>query len=276
MTILTALLYGIIQGFSEFLPVSSSGHLALLPFLMELKDPGVVFDLCMHLGTGLAVIIYFRKRIAELFRDLVPALVNPRSDVPNHHFIRNFILATATSVVLIFALKDISEQARNPWVIAFNQAVFGLVLWWADTVQRRSHRAEKGSGFFSRALRWRDALIIGGAQALAIFPGVSRSGITLSAAFLRGIDRAEAGAFSFLLSIPVIFGGVVLEIPEILHGIQSGEQSLPVMVTGILVSFMVGLATIHFFMTLIARIQLVWFSGYRLVLALILVGLLLN
>ncbi|MFP5459823.1 MAG: undecaprenyl-diphosphate phosphatase [Bacteriovoracia bacterium] len=276
MSILTALLYGIIQGFSEFLPVSSSGHLALLPFLMELKDPGVVFDLCMHLGTGLAVIIYFRKRIVELIRDLVPALMAPRSETPNHHFIRNFILATVTSVAFIFALKDISEQARNPWVIAFNQAVFGLVLWWADTVQRRSHNAEKSSGFFSRALRWQDALIIGAAQSIAIFPGVSRSGITLSAAFLRGIDRAEAGAFSFLLSIPVIFGGVVLEIPEIVQGIQTGEQSLPVMVTGILVSFMVGLATIHFFMTLIARIQLVWFTGYRLVLALILVGLLLN
>lgn len=276
MTILTALLYGIIQGVSEFLPVSSSGHLALLPFLMELKDPGVVFDLCMHLGTGFAVIIYFRRRIGELFRDLFPALLRPRSDVANHHFIRNFITATATSVVLIFALKDISELARNPWVIAANQAVFGLVLWWADTVQRRSRDPERGAGFFSRAQRWQDSIIVGAAQALAIFPGVSRSGITLSAAFLRGIERTEASAFSFLLSIPVIFGGVVLELPEILEGLRSGDQHWPVLATGILVSFMVGLATIHFFMTLIARIQLVWFTGYRLALALVLVALLLR
>lgn len=276
MDLLTAFVYGLIQGVSEFLPVSSSGHLALLPFFMELKDPGVVFDLCMHIGTALAVVIYFRVQITKLLFELWPALTNYRSQMPEHHFIRNVIISTVVSVIFIFCFKPFSDFGRNPWFIAFNQAFFGILLWGADILQRKYASPERGQGFFSRGWQIKDAAFIGFAQALAIFPGVSRSGITMSAAFMRGIDRKEAGAFSFLLSIPVIFGGVIFEIPEIKHGLQAGQQSWTILFTGVVTSFVIGFLTIHYFMKLIARIHLGWFTAYRLILATILVLMLWN
>lgn len=276
MDIVTALIYGIIQGFSEFLPVSSSGHLALLPFFMELKDPGVVFDLCMHIGTALAVVIYFRVQIAKLLFELKPALTQFDSQLAEHHFIRNFVLATFISVLFIFCFRPFTEYGRNPWFIAFNQAFFGILLWVADFLQRKNASPERGLGFFSRGWQIKDAALIGFAQALAIFPGVSRSGITMSAAFMRGIDRKEAGAFSFLLSLPVIFGGVIFEIPEIKHSLEMGQQSWAILFTGVVTSFVVGFITIHYFMKLIARIHLGWFTAYRVVLAAILVTMLWN
>jgi undecaprenyl-diphosphatase len=276
MDILTAVIYGVIQGLSEFLPVSSSGHLALLPFFMELKDPGVVFDLCMHMGTALAVVIYFRVWIMRLLTQFVPAITNLKTQQAEHHFIRNFILSTFVSVLIIFCLRPLADYGRNPWFIAFNQAFFGILLWVADVQQRKNALPNRTDGFFSQGWKFFDAALIGMAQAIAIFPGVSRSGVTMSAAFIRGIDRKEAGAFSFLLSLPVIFGGVILEVPAIKDALATGEQSWAILSTGVITSFIVGFLTIHFFMKLISRIHLGWFTGYRLFLALLLVVMLLN
>lgn len=275
MDTLTAVLYGIIQGVSEFLPVSSSGHLALMPFFMTMADPGVVFDLCMHLGTALAVTVYFRERIFAMARNLMPALKTPKSRDPELVFLRHFILATAASVVLILILRPLSEHARSPWFIAFNQAFFGVLLWVADVWQtRRAKTNGVAENYFSRAESWKTVVLIGLAQALAIFPGVSRSGITLTAAYMNGVGRAQAGAFSFLLSLPIIVAGVIVEIPDIVRSLESGQQSLMPLIVGMGVSFVIGYATIHFFMKLIVRIHLGWFTGYRLALAAILVFLL--
>lgn len=276
MDMLTAFIYGVIQGLSEFLPVSSSGHLALLPFFMELKDPGVMFDLCMHMGTALAVVIYFRTWIIRLFKQLIPAITKLKTQQPEHHFIRNFILSTLVSVVFIFCLRPFADYGRNPWFIAFNQAFFGVLLWVADVQQRKNALPDRAAGFFSQGWKFFDSALIGLAQAIAIFPGVSRSGVTMSAAFIRGIDRKEAGAFSFLLSLPVIFGGVILEASEIKEALATGEQSWPILCTGVMTSFVVGFLTIHYFMKLISRIHLGWFTGYRIFLAIVLVVMLLN
>jgi len=275
MDLLTAVLYGIIQGVSEFLPVSSSGHLALMPYFMTIADPGVVFDLCMHLGTALAVTVYFRERIYAMVRNLIPALKNPTGHDPELVFLRHFILATAASVVLILILKPFSEHARSPWFIAFNQAFFGVLLWVADVGQNRRER-ENGisENYFSRPESWKTAVLIGLAQALAIFPGVSRSGVTLTAAYMSGVGRSQAGAFSFLLSLPIIIAGVIVEIPDLMRSLESGQQSLMPLIVGMSVSFVIGYATIHFFMKLIVRIHLGWFTGYRLALAVLLVFLL--
>lgn len=266
MNFLTAVLYGVIQGLSEFLPVSSSGHLAILPYLMEFKDPGVLFDLGLHLGTAAAVILYFRSRILELIKVSGPRLLQLELQDEHRVFVRNFLLATAVSAVCIFALKPFSHFGRAPWAVMLNQALFGLLLWRADVVQRRMS-ASATENFFSSKHRWTEALIIGGAQALAIFPGVSRSGITLTAAFMLGLERKQASEFSFLLSLPVIIGGVLFELPEITATIKQGEFDLNILLVGIAVSFVVGLLTIHFFLKLISRIKLVWFSAYRLMLA---------
>ncbi len=277
MDFFIVILYGVIQGLSEFLPVSSSGHLALLPFLMSFKDPGVLFDLCMHLGTALAVTLYFRERILSLLKEL-PGLLRFKLENPNENliFLRNFVFTTGCSVVAILLLKPLADQARSPWVIVFTQSIFGVLLWVADVRQRTLEKKEKRLNFFATAPRYIDSAFIGIAQALAIFPGVSRSGITLTAAFVRGIDRKDAGAFSFLLSLPIIFAGVLVEIPEIISSVQSGTHNLAHLVLGVAVSFFVGLATIHFFMKLIARIHLGWFTSYRLILALVLVFLLMR
>lgn len=266
MNYLTAILYGAIQGFSEFLPISSSGHLAVLPFLMDFKDPGVLFDLGLHLGTAAAVVWYFRRRILELLGVAGPGLLQLERCDERRVFVRNFIVATAVSAICIFILKPISHFGRSPWLVMVNQAFFGLLLWRADVVQRQKSTAA-AENFFSERHRWREAILIGAAQGLAIFPGVSRSGITLTAAFLLGINRRQSSEFSFLLSLPVIVGGVLLELPELRGSLASGQFDLSTLAIGIVVSFVVGLITIHFFLKLISTIKLMWFSFYRLLLA---------
>jgi undecaprenyl-diphosphatase len=259
-----ALLYGVIQGLSEFLPVSSSGHLALLPYLMAFKDPGVAFDLCMHVGTAGAVLLYFRAEVGGILSGMLP-----RADPRQRAFFLNFAAATVVSVLCILLLRPFAGAARSPWLIAFNQAFFGLVLLWADRVQRR--RDPRPDGFFHEGPRWRDAAIIGAAQALAIFPGVSRSGITLSAGFFLGLGRVSASAFSFLLSLPIIAAGVLVEIPALSREVHSGGLRGDVLLVGVVSAFVVGLATIHIFLRLIRGIGLGWFSAYRIGLALVLV-----
>ena len=269
MSFYEALIYGIIQGLSEFLPISSSGHLALLPHLMEIDDPGVVFDLMMHLGTAFAVLVFFRKDIFRYAKTFTPALANFKQGTKEQWFVRNFILATFSSVLAIVLLLPISKLARDPSVIIFNLVFFGLILWVADHLNRK--RADHLEAPFEMKMCWNLAIIIGLAQALAIFPGVSRSGITLSAALLLGFRRHEAGSFSFLLSLPIILAGILKEVPDLM---QAGGDRLSILLTGVVTSFIVGWLTIHFFMKLIGKIHLVWFTLYRWITAMILVWVL--
>jgi undecaprenyl-diphosphatase len=262
LTWFEAIIYGVIQGLSEFLPVSSSGHLALLPYVMNIKDPGVVFDLMMHFGTALAVIIYFRKDIFEYARTLSPSLVNLKVGGESRWFTRNFIFSTFISVFFIVLLLAPSKMARNPWVIVFNLSFFGLLLWVADIKNRRNAHLE--SPMESR-MQWKIAGLIGFAQAFAIFPGVSRSGITLTMALFLGMKRKEAGQFSFLLSLPIILAGILKEVPDLIK--EGNSDSFGVLLIGVITSFLVGWMTVYFFMKLIARIDLKYFAIYRWVIA---------
>ena len=273
--IFIAVIYGLVQGLSEFLPISSSAHLALMPFFLELRDPGVAFDLCLHIGTALAVLIYFRQSVLAIGRQAVPSLVRWSDESAGLCRARHFVLATLASVLLILALRPFTAPFRGPWMIAGQQLVFGLLLWAADLWQRRPGKALHGFGHFSTAGALPDAVIIGLAQALAIFPGVSRSGITLTAALFRGIERREAAAFSFLLSLPIIIAGALVELPALLRS-GLGEDGLFILGLGVAVSFVSGILTIHFFMRLIGRINLGWFTLYRVGLAGLLVFLLLR
>jgi undecaprenyl-diphosphatase len=154
-------------------------------------------------------------------------------------------------------------MARNPWIIISNLSIFGSLLWFADW------KNSKNNSLLHRpminGLQWKIAGLIGLSQALAIFPGVSRSGITLTMALILGINRKEAGSYSFLLSLPIIFAGIFKEVPDILK--NPDHSSLLVLLTGIVTSFIVGWATIHFFMKLIGKIQLKYFTIYRWILA---------
>jgi undecaprenyl-diphosphatase len=254
-----AAVYGLIQGLSEFLPISSSGHLALLPYVMKIDDPGVVFDLMMHFGTGLAVMSYFWRDIFRYIQTFTPTLVDFTQGGEDRWFVRNFIYATFVSVLAIVMLMPAAKLARDPKFIMVNLCVFGAILWLCDVLNK--NKAQHLEDPMCRRMQWKLAGLIGLCQALAIFPGVSRSGITLSIALFLGMRRKEAGAFSFLLSLPIIMAGILKEVPDLLK--EQNTDSVVALGTGVLTSFVVGYLTIHFFMKLIARIQLGYFAVYR-------------
>jgi undecaprenyl-diphosphatase len=270
MNIFEAAVYGAIQGLSEFLPISSSGHLALLPHVMKIEDPGVVFDLMMHLGTALAVFTYFRRDIFRYGKTFTPALANFKIEGEDRWFVRNFIFSTFVSVIFIVLLIPVAERARDPFVIILNLSFFGALLWFADWKNNKNQKLLNSP--MTSGLQWKVAGLIGLAQALAIFPGVSRSGITLTAALLVGMRRRDAGNYSFLLSLPIILAGILKEIPDLMK--NSNSSSFMTLVTGVVVSFLIGWLTIHFFMKLISRIQLKYFTFYRWLIALVMLVLL--
>jgi undecaprenyl-diphosphatase len=251
MNFFEAIIYGLIQGLSEFLPVSSSGHLALLPYVMKIEDPGVVFDLMMHLGTALAVITYFFKDILRYAKTFTPSLVDFKEGGEDRWFVRNFIFSTFISVLFIFLLLPISKLARDPWI--------------ADWKNGKNQKLLDSPMLIS--FQFKLAGLIGMAQAFAIFPGVSRSGITLTMALILGMRRKEAGAYSFLLSLPIIFAGILKEVPDLMK--TQDNSSLLVLLTGVITSFVVGYITVHFFMTLIGKLHLKYFTFYRWFLAIL-------
>lgn len=259
-----ALLYGFIQGLTEFLPISSSGHLALIPFFFELKDPGVLFDLMMHLGTALAVIIYFRKTVYKMICDTFKLIF--RKDMTSTIFTQNFIFATFCSFLLILVIKNLAfEYGRNPKFIAFNFIFFGALMYFSDRKKDMNVDLVEQRNFLYSA-------IIGLAQSIAVFPGVSRSGATLTASRFLGMSRLAASEFSFLLSLPVIIGSIVFKLPDIIQG-GVIEVDLSVMFWGVFFSFIFGIITIHFFLKFITKVGLAYFSFYRVIIGILLVYL---
>lgn len=259
-----SIVYGFIQGVTEFLPISSSGHLALIPYFFKLEDPGVLFDLLMHLGTAFAVILYFRKEVYSLILELKKLIID--RDVENTSFIQNFIISTFGSFLLILLIKDFAfDYGRSAKIIGFNFILFGILMFIADKKKNLGVDLTK-----KRNLKM--SLLIGLSQSLAVFPGVSRSGATLSSSRFLGMGRVEASRFSFLLSLPVILGSIVFKVPEILGG-SIPHVEVSVMVSGIIFSFLFGIITIHVFLKLIAKIGLVYFSIYRVLIGVLLIFL---
>lgn len=259
-----AFIYGLIQGISEFLPISSSAHLALLPYFFELKDPGVIFDLLMHLGTAMAVLLYFRKEVLVLITEFMALLL--KRNTKDTVFVQNFLIATLFSFLLILALKKLAlTYGRSSLFIGINFIIFGVLMYLSDRLK------SKGPNLIENKGHWQ-AVLIGLAQSLAIFPGVSRSGVTLTAARALGMNRYDAGKFSFLLSIPIILGSIVFKLPDIISGEATYVAPMTIFV-GIFSSFIFGLLTIHFFLKLIDKLGLAYFSCYRFVLGAILIYL---
>lgn len=256
MSVLESLLYGVIQGLTEFLPISSSGHLALLPHFISIKDPGVLFDLFMHLGTGFAIMFYFKKDVVSLVKGGIKTIFTKEKDP----WFLNFTIATVISVVGILALKQIPATIfRTPLSIAICLIVFGVILFIADKFSKTEDDVS-----LLKSFDFKRSFIIGAAQCLAIFPGVSRSGITITAGRATSLTRMQASKFSFLLSLPIIFGGI-------LEGVIFEEVSFdfinPLSIfIGVFTSFAIGVMTIHFFLKFIARIDFLWFMIYRIIL----------
>ncbi len=262
MSYLQGVVLGVVQGLTEFLPVSSSGHLILVPYLFGWPDQGLAFDAVMHLGTLAALLAYFRKELGALVSGELPrglAVLLAAATVPG---------AAAGGLLG----KLIETHLRATLVIAASTAAWALVMWVAD---RRAVEARPGLGDPLERVGWGQGLAIGGAQALALVPGTSRSGITITTALLGGIDRATAARFSFLLGIPITAGAGGLKALHLLKaGIPPGD--LGPLLAALAAAFASGWLAVWFLVTYLKRRSLTPFVIYRLLLALSIVGFLLR
>ena len=256
MSIEQIFVLAIVQGLTEFLPVSSSGHLMLIPALTGWPDQGVVTDVMVHVGSLFAVIVYFWRDVINLLKGTGDLLQRNMTD--NARMAGYIALATIPALAFGAALKltGAYEIFRSVKVVAWNAVIFGILLWVADVVGKRSKIMED--------MKLSPALIIGGAQALALIPGTSRSGITMTAARLLGFERAEAARFSFLLGIPAIAAAGAFTAIEV---VQLGERIPVDALWAALLTFFAALAAITLLMALVRRMGFFIFMVYRLLLA---------
>jgi len=255
----------LVQGVTEFLPISSSAHLILVPVLTGWPDQGLALDVAMHIGTLLAVCLYFRRDVLAMVSGAIDAARGRGG--PAARLALQVAAATVPVVVAGFLLKDrIEAEWRSPALIMVTTIVFGILLWVAD---RRSDRASGSVAMLS----WRDAIVIGLAQALALVPGVSRSGITMTVALLLGQRRPEAARFSLLLSIPTTAAAGALGALDL---IGSGDAALrqEALIAGVL-AFLSALLAIAGLMAWLRRANFTPFVVYRLLLGALLGALLL-
>ena len=257
MTTLQIIVLAIVQGLTEFLPVSSSGHLVLVPYVFDWADQGLAFDVAVHFGSLVAVCLYFRDDIVQLLSGSAQIL-GGKIRSPESRMALAIGLGSIPAAVAGLAFASwIEVHLRDPAVIVYTLAGYGVLMALADRYGRRE-RVMASVGL-------KDALIIGCAQALALVPGTSRSGVTITAARLLGFDRSNAARFSFLLSAPVIFLAAMYKLVGLVTGdtaVAWGQLGL-----GALVSCIVAYLSIKFFMQVVARIGLAPFAIYRLILA---------
>lgn len=246
----------IVQGVTEFLPISSSAHLILPSQVLGWSDQGLAFDVAVHVGTLAAVIWYFRQTVFQLTTAWVTDTAQRRVGADSGlawAVIAGTIPAGLTGILL----NDVIETTlRSGLVIAASTVGFGLVLWWSDAVGRRNRSLD--------GLAMKDAVIIGLAQALALIPGTSRSGITITAALFLGFSREAAARFSFLLSIPLILAAGLLKTLELIE--QGGATDWSAIAVGTGLSFVSAVVCIHLFLTFLERLGLMPFVIYRLIL----------
>jgi undecaprenyl-diphosphatase len=250
----------ILQGFTEFLPISSSAHIILPKELFGWPDQGLVFDVAVHVGSLLAVLLYFRHDIVILFKAWIASCISrtPSADARLAWFI---IAATIPAGLVGFLLNDIVEAySRSMFLIAFTSIFFAILLYVADRIGQQSLSLKN--------LTLRSSLIIGFFQMLALLPGTSRSGATMTAALFCGLDRRSAARFSFLLAIPIIAAGGFLEGFTLASMDESVQWGM--LVYAILLSALVSWLCIHYFLVLIERVGFMPFIIYRIVLGLVL------
>lgn len=243
-----AIILGIVQGLGEFLPISSSAHLWLLPWLFKWQYSGLTFDIALHVGTLIAVVIYF-------WRDWWVLVLSGVRDVHSQDgkLFWYLVAATIPGAVAGFLLEDYAETLfRQPVLIGVMLIVMGVILFWAD------QKGVKLLGLGNMSLR--TSLIIGLSQAMAIIPGVSRSGITMSVGLLAGLTRESAARFSFLLSTPIIFGAALVKVPKLIANPGMIDFNF---IVGVVVSCLVGLLSIGFLLRYLQTRNFLPFAWYR-------------
>lgn len=263
MDFLHAAILALVQGLTEFLPVSSSAHLILVSVFTGWEDQGLTFDVAVHMGTLAAVVWYFRRDLLEMARDFIRSLTGKGSG-PGARLACAVILGTIPVGLAGLALRDVvATHLRDPLILAFGLMFFGLLLGWVDW-RNKGGRDEHG-------LTWLDILIIGCAQAVALIPGTSRSGVTMTAGLFLGLNREAAARFSFLMSIPVIFLAGALEARQ-LFGQPEPTQWGMISVATVLAGISAYLC-IHYFLKFIRTVGMQPFVAYRLMLGVLLVWL---
>ena len=268
MPLIQAIILALVQALTEFLPVSSTAHLVLFPWLMHWPDPGEAFDVALHAGTLLAVVLYFFKDWLTLLvcglGGKYPASAAPEEVAQHRRLFWYMVVGTIPGAIFgkLFD-KQIEEHLRLPMIIGVSLIVVALVMWWADSKASLTRKIEQSN--------WGDALSIGTAQALALWPGVSRSGITITAGLFRNFTREAATRFSFLLSAPLIAGAVASKLPALIKMHKAGGLDLPpsTLAISILVSGVGGYLVIAFFLRYLQTRTLKVFIVYRLVFGII-------
>ena len=263
MDLLQILALALLQGLTEFLPISSSAHLILLPILLGWEDQGLVFDVAVHLGTLAAVVVYFRSELIAITRGWGTSLFGGGKTAESRLGWAVLIGTIPAGLAGLLLGGKVEFYLRSPMVIAWATIGFGALLWWSDARGRRNRD--------EYSLTWKDILVIGGAQALALIPGTSRSGITMTAGLALGLDRRSTARFSFLLSIPVILLAGGLKVVELIGDGHAVDWTA--LILGALISAISAYLCIDFFLKLINRIGMFPFVIYRFLLGMVLIGM---
>lgn len=258
MTIFKSIILGIIQGIAEFLPISSSAHLILIPYLFGWEESSLAFDIALHFGTMMAVLVIFFKDWWNLFIGAIKD-VKEKKKTANGKMFWYLIIATIPGALVGLFLDDIVENViRNKvWIIALALAIMGVLIFLGDKWANKYYK--KQTEFEDITLK--QALIVGISQAFAVIPGFSRSGTTILAGRLQGISKEAITKFTFLLSVPIIAGATILKVTDLVFTKE--------VIIGILVSFATGILTIKFLLNYIKKHDFSVFAFYRVILALI-------
>ncbi len=255
-----AVLMGILQGLTEFIPVSSTAHLRILPEIFGEKDLGAAFTAVIQIGTLLSLLVYFRKDIYHLFTDFFLSLI--RKDYKNQNFLLSLYIITGTIPIVIAGLffkRYIENELRSLFVIALSLIIFAILL----LISEKTGKKEKDITNISL----RDAVLIGIAQAFALIPGASRSGVTICMALFLGYKREVSARFSFLLSVPSVLAAGIFEMKEIFHP-QASFNITSVLIASV-VSFISGLFAIEFLLRFLVNHKVNIFAYYRIILGIV-------
>ena len=264
MPVWQALVYGVVQGLSEFLPISSSAHLTLLPWLFGWEDPGLAFDVALHWGTLAGVLAIFWKDWIRL----IIAGLSGRGSASDRRLFWGLVISTIPAAIVGKLLeKWAEEKLRAPLLIACTMTILGILLWYADSKGRKNRALDQ--------MTLPRAFSIGVAQAAALIPGVSRSGATISLGLFQDFTREEIARFSFLMSTPIIFGAGLLKLPSLVRTLRAGDGDLTwtAVAAGFLASAVVGAAVIRWMLDYLRRRTYAVFAWYRLAVAALVVVL---
>jgi undecaprenyl-diphosphatase len=260
MSWVQVIVLSVVQGLTEFLPVSSSGHLAIVSQLFFSDDAGASFTAVTQLGTELAVLIYFARDIGRIVVAWFGGLRNAARRSADYWLGWWVIIGTIPICVLGLLFKDqIRSGVRNLWIVAIALIAFSAVIAAAEYYGKQTRHVEQ--------LTWKDAVIVGLAQCLALVPGVSRSGATISAGLFLGQDRELAARFGFLLAIPAVLASGLFSLPDAFKPVTEGMSATGAqLIVSIVIAFVVGFAAVAWFLKFLVRHGMYWFVGYRVIL----------